>query len=92
MMGWNWEQMMTWHMGWGNGGMWLGGAGMLLFWVAIVVLAVWGLRALATGSARTQPPAGPPPTPLEIAQARYARGEIGRDEYETIRLTLQERA
>lgn len=93
MMGWDWNQMMPWHWGSGWGGMMLGGLGMMALWVLLIVLVVWGLRALVGGVDRMAtsggPPGDTPPTPLEIAQARYARGEIDRDEYEAIRQTLQ---
>jgi putative membrane protein len=76
MMDWNWGTMM------------IGGLGMLAFWVLLIGLAVWGVRSLA-GNSRLPQAHGSQPTPLEIAQARYARGEINREEYETIRRDLQ---
>jgi putative membrane protein len=70
-----------------------GGLGMLLFWGLIIALIVLALRGLAGKDTRSEPSAGftgvPQHTPLEIAQARYARGEISREEYETIRRDLQ---
>ncbi len=73
------------HMeAWGWGGM---GFGMLLFWgLVIVVLVVllgnlWGPRGNAT----------PPPekSALDILNERYARGEIGREEYEQKKRDIQ---
>lgn len=95
MMGWNWGDMMNWRWGWG--GMMFGGVGMVLFWVLLIVLVVWGVRALtgddgratsASGTMHNDTGDGERPSALEILQARYARGEINRDEYETMRTDL----
>jgi putative membrane protein len=80
-------------MDWGWGWMFTGGLGMLLFWgvvIALLVLAVRGL--LSSNSSNTNVSStrqATEATPLEILQARYARGEINRQEYETIRHDLQ---
>ena len=51
---------------------------MWLFWLLIVILVVVGSQGWAWGgSSRRQPKSA-----LEILDARYARGEIDRDEYE----------
>ncbi|GEM_PF-942516 len=69
-------------MGWSPPG-WL----MLAFWLVIVVglglLLVWGMRRLGE---RSQSPEAEPP--LTMLQRRYARGEIGPEEYERIRHDL----
>jgi putative membrane protein len=54
---------------------------MLLFWGGIIALAVWGINKLTRGGGKDD-------TPLEIAQRRYARGEISREEFEAIKSTL----
>ena len=76
-----------------GGMMWLGLLMMvfgLLVFAGIILLGVWAVMRL-TG--REQGPsrgtATPPEDPLVILQRRYARGEIGRDEYERIRSDLQ---
>ena len=93
MMGWDLNQILPCNGGWVRGVIMQGGLGMLAFWGLLIVLVVWGVRALGSGTGRSMPPSGPasgaPPTPMEIAQARYARGEISRDEFETIRRDLQ---
>lgn len=63
------------HM-WGGGWMWLWGTLMMLFWVAVIGLAVyWTVRAVqgprGTGSNRAE----------EILAERYARGELTTEEY-----------
>lgn len=72
---WDWMQH---QMTWGSmGGM---GIGMLLFWTLIIVLIVVFVRRLNGGGAAVE--REPPPAPLDILKARYARGEIDRDEFE----------
>lgn len=82
--------MMDWNWGWGA--MMAGGLGMLVFWGLVLGLVVWAVRGFG-GSNPQHPPSstqpGSQPTALEILQARYARGEISREEYETIRRDLQ---
>jgi len=51
-----------------------------LILVGLVVLVVWAVRSISA------PPPVPPPPPrrspgLDVLEERYARGEIGRDEY-----------
>ena len=52
----------------------------LLIVVGVVVLIVWAVKRFSAGSyesSRTQ-------APREILQARYARGEITREQYQDI--------
>jgi putative membrane protein len=58
-----------WHMGW----MWF-------FWGFVILLLVL-LFQRATGSPRT--PSETQPSAEEILKRRYARGEIGKEEYES---------
>jgi putative membrane protein len=87
--------MMFWgnHMGFGGWGMVFSA----VLWIGLIVLGVWLLaRLFPTGGrnhsagAQSDSPAGAEPrvTPLEILQRRYARGEITKEEYETIRHDL----
>ena len=55
----------------------------LLFFIAMVALIVWGVRRYSGRSGSDNDP-----TPLEIAEARYARGEISKEEFEQIRSGL----
>ena len=65
-----------------------GGVFMILFWgliiVAIVVLVKWLLGQVRPGSTPDRDAA------LAILQNRYARGEIGADEFEQAKRQLQE--
>ncbi len=78
-------------MGWGGyGGFGMGIVGvlfMLLFWgliiVGLVLLVRWlwdqGRPGTGTGTAEA---------PLDILKRRYARGEIGKEEYDRIKQDL----
>ena len=79
--------------GWG----WSWGLGMihgLLWWVFVILGIVLLLRLLARGSGGSSaPPASPHPpaeTALDILKKRYARGEIGKAEFEEKKRDLQE--
>jgi putative membrane protein len=61
---------------------------MAFFWVLVIAGAIALIRWLGTasnGSRGTQQHQ----TPLEIIQERYARGEIGQEEYEQKRADLE---
>ena len=65
---------------------WLIGMGMMvLFWVAILLLAVWAVRRLFPRERRSERDQA-----LETLQQRYARGEISAAEYEQARARLEE--
>lgn len=61
------------HGAWMFGG-WLG---MLLVWLAPIVLLLAAIKYLVAGSK----PGGHGKTPLEILEEAYARREISRDEF-----------
>jgi len=79
-------------MGWSWGWMFFGGLAMVLFWggiIALIVLAVRGLTGSGSAVRHTDTPRSSTQTPMETLQARYARGEINKQEYETVRQDLQ---
>lgn len=75
-------------MGEYNGFGWLGHGFGWLFMILVWVLVIAGIVALIKWLASPSTPRGE--TPLEILKARYARGEIGKEEYERMRRELQE--
>lgn len=69
-----WNGMGFGNWGWG-GGM---GLGMVLFWGALIAVIVLVVRALGNDATARKDDK----TPLQILKERYARGEIGKDEFE----------
>ena len=71
---------------WGDGGyMGFGGGFMLLFWVFLILLVAWLVKAAMPGSGTAQ---GREKSALDILKERYARGEIDREEFERMRKDL----
>jgi len=70
--------------GFGGGGM---GIGMLLFWGLIIFGIVMLARGFGGSSAGSEPRLHKT-TALEILSQRYARGEIGKSEFEERRRDL----
>jgi putative membrane protein len=64
----------------------MGGLGMILIWLVPIALVVWLLSRFASGRQGEDKAAS---TPLEILGERYARGEIGREEYLSRRADLK---
>ena len=64
-----------------------GGWWMIIVWIIVIGLIVWGAIALVryTGSAKGTDQKR---DPIDIAKERYARGEITREEYERIKKDL----
>ena len=71
-----------WHdgMGW-----WMvfGGLWMLIFWVGLIGLIVWGISKLSRRDGST-----PRHSPLDVVKERYAKGEISREEFEQLKKDL----
>ncbi len=63
------------HGGWMFGG---GGLGMILIWLVPIALAIWFFSSMGKRSGQDSPEK----TALDILKERYARGEIGKDEFE----------
>lgn len=57
---------------------------MIVFWVALVVLAVWAVRSLQVPGSTTRPNA------IDILERRFAAGEIEFSEFEERRSALEE--
>ena len=75
---------------WGDGmGWWMvfGGIWIVLFWGAIIVLVVWGIKKIVGRGGSGSGAAGQP-TPLDIARDRYAKGDITREQFEQMKKDL----
>lgn len=78
--------MMNYGMGWGGMGWGLGWFGMILVWLVPLILVVVGIKYLFSDSGwgsghssnehQTQQSRA-----LAVLEERYAKGEIGRDEF-----------
>jgi putative membrane protein len=69
--------------------MFFGGFGMLLmvlFWGALIALAVWAVLRFSRSD--TAAPTRVENNPLDLAKERYARGEIGKEEFYRIKKDL----
>lgn len=80
---------------WGSGMMggtwgWIGGIFMILLWILIVIGIVFFIRSFMTSRqiSKCPPPSGSE-SPLDILKKRYARGEINKEEYESIKHDLE---
>jgi putative membrane protein len=71
-------------MGWGWIG--LGMVHMLLFWILVILGIVVLARWLASG------PPGTGPNALDILKARYAKGEITKEQFEQMKRDIGEPA
>lgn len=87
---WPWGMHWMWGM-WGIGM----AIGMLVFWGLIIAGLVFAVRWLASQGRPHSPGALSPGTrssgeesPLDIVKRRYARGEITREEFETLKRDL----
>jgi putative membrane protein len=68
--------------GWGWGGWILMTVGMALFWTLVITAVILAVRYLASPRGTSASPPGSLPTRAEdVLAERFARGEIGEDEY-----------
>jgi len=75
--------MMWFWPNWGWWGMGLGMLLMIVFWGGLIALVTWIIFRLVRSG---QQPSSQ--TPLDIAKARYAKGEISKEEFEQIKKDL----
>jgi putative membrane protein len=67
-------------MGWGHGWGWLGLLLMIIVWALVILGIIALIRWLWTAGPRHA--GGQPPAALDILKARYAKGEINKEEFE----------
>ena len=68
------------HRGWGI----FGAFSMLVFWGGLACLIIWGLRSSSASKDDRRDKSS-----MEMAQERYAKGEITRQEFEEIQHALR---
>jgi len=72
----------------GGGGM---GIVMILFWVAVIAAVVMVVSGIASGRRTSSGPDNPKSSDaLEILKGRYARGEIDKVQYQSMKRELQQ--
>lgn len=76
--------MMWWTGGFHWGWMAFGGLMMLLFWGGLIGLAVVIVRSFAGPADRSHRP-----TAMDLLEERYARGELTKKEFESMRSDLR---
>ena len=69
-------------MGGGYGMGWFGPIIMIAFWIAVIVGIVFLIRWIVISTRSTGQRVHPEDSALEILKRRYARGEIGKEEFE----------
>lgn len=77
-------------MMWNGAGGWWMALWMVLFWGGLVVVAIWGVRALSD-TGRYRGTASQRRGALEILEERFARGEVDAEEFEQRRAALERR-
>ena len=76
-----------WGSGWGMG--WFGGIFMIVFWVLVIVGLVFLIKWLIQTTSSGKTDGRPSPKAMDILKERYARGEISKEEFETMKHDLQ---
>ena len=61
---------------------------MLAFWVLVIGGAVWLVVTLARGGTSTSTQFAAGQTPLDVLKARYAKGEITKEQFEEMNRAL----
>ena len=69
----------------GGIGMGFGGGFMWLFWILLILVIVWAVKA---GGGTSNNPTEKPKSALDILNERYAKGEIDQEEFEQKRKVL----
>jgi len=72
--------MMHWDYGWGLG-LGFGWIFAILFWILLILGIVYLIKLIGGGAKRGEKEE----TAIDILKMRYARGEIGKEEFEKIK-------
>ena len=63
---------------------------MVLIWILLIAGAVWLIKMIFSGTAaRSGEDPGKNDQAIDILNTRYARGELGREEYERMKADLK---
>jgi putative membrane protein len=83
----NWGMGPDMMGGWGMG--WFGGIFMIVFWILVIVGLVFLIKWLIQTTSSGKTDGRPSPKAMDILKERYARGEISKEEFETMKHDLQ---
>lgn len=75
-------------MMYGYGFPWIGGIVMMLFWVVILGVCIWGVVIFARNAGRSNSGTPGSETPLDVVKRRYAAGEIDKEQFEEMKRNL----
>ena len=82
----NWGR--GWDWGWGH--MIGGPLMMILFWGGLIIVVVLAVRGFGGSASQGGTPSRPDKSALDILEDRFARGEIGKEEFEERKRVLSE--
>ncbi len=69
--------------GWGGGRVgWTMYLGMIVFWVGVAALVIWGIRGMVGAGQVHVVPQAPQESAVDVLKRRYAAGEIDVAEFE----------
>lgn len=74
--------------GFGSPFMFMGGLGMLVFWVLLIGGIVWFVQSLGRGQGTSRPDVPAAESLLDILKRRYAKGEISKEQFEEMKRDL----
>jgi putative membrane protein len=74
--------------GWMGGG-WFGMLFGMIFWVVIIVAVILGIRWLVGQTGSSDRPATGQDRAMSLLRERYAKGEIGKEEFESMKRDLE---
>jgi len=72
-------------------GAWFGGSFMWIFWILLILVVVWIVKAALSPSGGDRPTdiKQQEKTPMELLEERFVRGEIDEEEFEHKRKLLR---
>jgi putative membrane protein len=67
------------------GGMWIG----WIFWIVLFVVIIWGVVKFANNNSNRGVGTNSPQSPLDVLKNRYAKGEITKAEFDSMKKDLE---
>jgi putative membrane protein len=87
--GFGWGMMGRGMMGgFGSPFMFMGGFGMILFWVLLIGAGIWFVQSVGRSPGTDRAAMPMVESPLDILKRRYAKGEISKEQFEEMKRDL----